>query len=105
VDGAVVVRLAGELDLSAVGLDSLLLGVVESGFTASIVLDMAKVEFIDAHSVGVIERAWAAAQARGRVLRVDGLHGLPARVFQILGLEPMLCTRAVSRSASGNADG
>jgi anti-sigma B factor antagonist len=89
-DGAVVVSLAGELDLAEVELEPLLLQMAESGPAATIVLDMSELAFIDAYGVGVIVNAWKAAKARGRVLRVDGVRGLPARVFRLVGLEPML---------------
>ena len=98
VDGAVVIHLAGELDLStAVELRRRLMRVAESGAAATIVLDMSDVRFIDAHSVGLIVTAWAAAKCRGRQLRVDGLHGMPARVFGLLGLEPLLARRTWGR--------
>jgi anti-sigma B factor antagonist len=93
-DGAVVVRLAGELDLStAAQLRQLLLNVVESGTATTVVLDMSDVRFIDAHSIGLIVGASKAAKVRGRVLQVDGLDGLPARLFRLVGLEPMLVRR------------
>ena len=102
-DGAVVVSLAGELDLAAVELEPLLLRLAESGPTPTIVLDMSELEFIDAYGVGVIVSAWRAAKARGRVLRVDGLHGLPARVFGLVGLEPMLAGRPAATFLKENA--
>jgi anti-anti-sigma factor len=102
-DGAVVVSLAGELDLAAVELEPLLLRLAESGPTATIVLDMSELDFIDAYGVGVIVSAWRAAKARGRVLRVDGLHGLPARVFRLVRLEPMSVAGAAATSLEGNA--
>ena len=89
-DGVVVVSLAGELDLAALELEPVLLGLAESDHAATIVLDLSQLEFIDACGVSVILSAWKAARARGHVLRVEGLHGLPARVFGLLGLEPML---------------
>jgi anti-anti-sigma factor len=76
-----------------VELEPLLLRIAESGPAATIVLDMSEVDFIDAHCVGVIVSAWRAAKGRGRVLRVDGLQGLPARVFRLMRLEPMLARR------------
>jgi anti-anti-sigma factor len=100
-DGVVVVSLAGELDLAAVELEPLLLRVVESGPATTIVLDMSELRFIDAYGVGVIVGAWKAAEARGRALRVDGLHGLPARVFRLLGLEPVLARRPCGEIAEG----
>ena len=101
-DGAVVVRLAGELDLStAAELRQLLLNVAESGSAATVVLDMSDVRFIDAHSIGLIVGASKAAKVRGRELQVDGLDGLAARVFRLVGLEPML----VRRTSGGDGVG
>ena len=89
-DGAVVVSLAGELDLAVMELEPLLLQVAESGPAATIVLDMSELDFIDAYGIGTIVNAWKVAKARGRVLRVEGLRGLPARVFRLTELEPLL---------------
>ncbi len=100
---AVVVCLAGELDIATVELEPLLLRVAESGPAATIVLDMSEVSFIDAYSIGVIVRAWAAAKARGRVLQVDGLRGLPARLFRLVGLEPLLVRRTCADTSEGTA--
>jgi anti-anti-sigma factor len=104
-DGAVVVCLAGELDVSTVELGPLLRGVVESGAAAMIVLDMSDVCFIDAYSIGLIVGAWKAAKARDRVLRVDGLRGLPARVFRLLELESILLRRPCGDVTEGMAGG
>lgn len=101
-DDAVVVSLAGELDVACVGLEPLLLRLAESGRAATIVVDMSELRFIDAHGVGVIVSAWKAAKARGRVLWVDGLHGLPARVFRLVGLEQVL-VRSPATTLKGNA--
>lgn len=97
-----VVSLAGELDLAAVELEPLLLQVAESGPAATIVLDMSDLDFIDAYGVGIILGAWKAAKARGRVLRVEGLHGLPARVFRLAELEPVLVRRPCGDDLKGN---
>lgn len=105
VDDAVVVSLAGELDVSAAELGPLLLRVAESGIAATIVLDLSEVSFIDAYGIGRIVDAWTAAKARGQVLQVDGLHGLPARVFRLVGLESMLVRRTCGDISEGNADG
>lgn len=100
-DDAVVVSLAGELDVASVELEPLLLRLAESGATATIVLDMSELDFIDAYGVGVIVSAWKAAKAHGRVLRVDGVHGLPARVFRLVGLEPLLVRRPCGDISEG----
>jgi anti-anti-sigma factor len=90
-----VVSVGGELDIGNVALfQSLLSGLVESGRAATIVLDMSRVEFIDACSIGVIvEAAGEAARRPGGVLRVAGLRGLPERVFELLGLESLVVCR------------
>ena len=96
VGDAVVIHLAGEMDLSTAAELRRLLEVVETDTAATIVLDMSEVSFIDAHSIGVILHAWTAAEVRGQVLQVDRLRGLPARVVRLLGLESTLCAGAGS---------
>ena len=106
VDDRVIVCLAGELDLStAAELRRRLMRVAKSGAAAWIVLDLSDVYFIDAHSTGLIVRAWAAARLRGREVRVDGLHGIPARVFGVLGVESILECRRWEADPGGNVDG
>ena len=87
VDGAVVVRLAGDLDLSTASQFGWQLRELTG---AAIVLDLSEVTFIDAHCVGLILRARDVAQTHGHELRVIGLHGIPARVFDMLGLAATL---------------
>ena len=103
VDDAVVIRLAGEMDLSTAAELRRLLEAVETDAAATIVLDMSKVSFIDAHSIGVILHASMAAEVRGQVLQVDGLRGLPARVVRLLGLESMFARS--SQTSEGNVGG
>jgi anti-anti-sigma factor len=104
-DDAAVVCLAGELDLATAAELRQLLKVAESGTAATVVLDMSDVRFIDAHSIGLIVGASKAAKVRGRVLQVDGLDGLPARVFRLVGLEPMLVRRtSVGDGVGAKAD-
>jgi anti-anti-sigma factor len=98
--------LAGELDLStAAEFRRRLMRVAETAAAATIVLDLSAVCFIDAHSTGLIVSAWAAAKFHGRELCVDGLHGIPARVFGLLGLEPTLARRTLEADPGGNVDG
>jgi anti-anti-sigma factor len=106
VEGTVVIHLVGELDLStAAALRSRLMSVAESGGTAAIVLDLSEVCFIDAGSIGLIATAWAVAKSRGRQLWVDGLHGIQAQIFGLLGLESMLLRRTSQDGAGGDAGG
>ncbi len=94
VGDVVEVRLAGELDLStATEFRKRLSRVAHSDAATTIVLDMSQVAFIDALSTGLIVGAHTAAESRGRRLQIDGLHGSPARVFQMLGLDWMRIRR------------
>ena len=80
-DGVTMVRLADDLDiLTASQFERRLRQIVD----VSIVLDLSAVTFIDAHCTGLIVRAWDAANTRGHELRVVGLHGVSARVFEVL---------------------
>ncbi|BFU45472.1 STAS domain-containing protein [Krasilnikovia sp. MM14-A1004] len=104
IDGGLLVEVAGELDLSTVPeLRRRLSTVTDSDAAATIVLDLSDVRFIDAQSTGLIICAWAAARARGRELCVDGLRGIPARVFGVLGVENTLTRRYAD--SEGSADG
>lgn len=101
-----VIYLAGDLDLAtAVELRQRLMSVAESSTAAEIVLDFSDVRFIDARSIGAILAAWQAATCRGRQLRVDGLHGISATIFDALGLEPILSRRKDSSDGGRDAGG
>ena len=94
-NGAVVVRLAGELDMATwAHLDELLTSAVSDG-SLMIMLDLSDVHYIDAHSIGLIVAACTAAKDRGRSLHVSGLHGMPKDLFHILGLQSLLATSSV----------
>jgi anti-anti-sigma factor len=104
VDGVDVIFLAGELDLATASeMQRRLMDAVETSDSATIVVDLSRVEFIDAHNVGVIMAAWDAARCRGRRLQVGGLHGIPALIFEVLGLE--LVVRRVEPGGGGRVAG
>jgi anti-sigma B factor antagonist len=83
-DGAVVLRLGGELDLyNAEEVRSALTAAIDSG-TLRIVVDMSQVEFVDSTALGVLLEARSKVGASGlflaapqaetrRTLRVSGL--------------------------------
>ncbi|WP_051807274.1 STAS domain-containing protein [Actinoplanes subtropicus] len=82
-----VISLVGELDMvTAPALRSRLMGAAATSTAPVIALDLSRVSFLDAQCAGIIASAWARARVRGQVLRVDGLHGTPKRVFELLGL-------------------
>lgn len=87
---AVTICLTGELDLATADRLRWQVMRVVCGAAATLVLDFSDVVLIDAHTVGVIVDARNAAESRGRLLIVEGLRGLPARVFALLGLESWL---------------
>jgi anti-anti-sigma factor len=106
VEGGVVVHVAGELDFAASAeLGQRLLNLVELDGAAVVVLDLSELRFIDAHCVGVIMAAWEAARCRGRRLEIDGLRGIPARVFDVLGLRTLLAAGMCEDTAGEDAHG
>jgi anti-anti-sigma factor len=81
----------GELDFDLAGeLERRLKDLVESTDGPAVLLDLTGVDFIDACCVGVILRARAHARGRHRELWVNGLRGVPAQVFDALGLRSTL---------------
>ncbi|MBO3742563.1 ANTAR domain-containing protein [Actinoplanes flavus] len=90
-----VIGLTGELDRDALPeLREWLLSAAAASTAATFVLDMSELEFIDAGCIRVVLAAHDAATSRGKRFRVEGLHGTPERVFEILGLMPGLVGRA-----------
>jgi anti-anti-sigma factor len=91
---AEMIFLVGELDLAAAPeLRRRLTSAVESSTATRITLDLSGVSFLDAGCAGVIVATAQVAADRGRQLRVDGLSGIAERVFDVLGLEPMVARR------------
>lgn len=80
------VHLAGELDLGARDelRDALVPGV------GALVVDLGDVTFIDSEAIGALLDGHAAATAAGTSLRLINANGLVWRVFEIIGMTPML---------------
>ncbi|MEV6844095.1 STAS domain-containing protein [Actinoplanes sp. NPDC051411] len=105
-DDTDVIFLVGELDLAAAPeLRRRLVGAVKSSTATRITLDLSGVSFLDAHCAGVIVAAAEAAADRGRTLRVDGLRGIAERVFDVLGLEPMVARRVMTGDGGSDSGG
>jgi anti-anti-sigma factor len=100
----VVLRFAGDLDLSTAAVVQAQLEAAQSRRVAAILLDLSDVNFIDAHSIGLIVAAWAYAKDHGRVLRVVGLHDMPARLFSMLGLDRLSGAPASDDDGGGDPD-
>jgi len=105
VDDTDVMILTGDLDLTtAEKLRPPLMGVAESGTAGMILLDLSSLRFIDAYSVRLIVAAWQAAQHRGAQLQVDGLNGIPATIFEVLGLDELLARTEATDGGRGTDD-
>ena len=90
-DGALVVTLAGELDLATAGdVESAVVGPVAGG--GHVVLDLRGLEFMDSSGVRVLVAAHAAAQESGGRLTIvrPQAGGAVSRVLEISGLEGVL---------------
>lgn len=97
VDGVDVVSLFGELDLTTgTRLRDVLVGVASSTTAGTIVVDLSRVDFIDGGSVGVIVQAATIAREEGRAFLVAGLHGLPEKVFRLVGPDYLAAGHGVS---------
>jgi anti-anti-sigma factor len=72
-----------------------LLGAAVSDGARRVMIDLSAVDYIDAHSIGLIVAAWTAAEDRGLSLRIDGMRGFPKDLFIILGLEALMATLGV----------
>jgi anti-sigma B factor antagonist len=84
-DGAVVVRLVGELDLyNADEVRDALLAAVESG-APRIIIDMADVEFIDSTALGVLVEVRSKIGREGLVLAAPRVE--TRRTLQVSGLD------------------
>jgi anti-sigma B factor antagonist len=86
----VVLRLAGELDLStAPYLSERIDEVVGDGRTA-IVIDLHDVTFCDSTGMSAFIRGHHLSSAAGGSLRLTGARGVVARVLKISGLDTLL---------------
>lgn len=98
-----VIRLTGELDRdAATDLQRWLTSITGSSTAATIVLDLSDLSFIDAGCIRVILTVCHDATSRGRHVVVDGLHGVPERVFHTLGLMPMFERRVETSDDVGD---
>ena len=91
---AVVVRFAGELDLSTV---AVFVEAVDDALDQQpkiIELDMADLSFIDSSGLGAYVTAFRRARAAGTDLRLGARSALVQRVFEISGVETALASES-----------
>jgi anti-anti-sigma factor len=83
--GCVVVRPAGEIDLSNTdALRGHLFSLVERGH---VVVDLSDVSFLDSTALGVLITVRKRAADRGTSVHLAGAHGTALRVLEITGLD------------------
>lgn len=82
-----VITARGELDLST---SETLRAALESGFTDEtprIAVDLTDVSFMDSSSLGVLVATLKRAREQGGELQLVGVHGSPAKVMELTGLD------------------
>ena len=97
-DGAVVLQLAGELDLSTVTIFVDALDDVLEHEATKVELDLSELSFMDSSGVGAYVTAYRKAQARGSQLRVGERSALVDRVLQLSGVEDALAQEAAEQN-------
>jgi anti-sigma B factor antagonist len=86
-DGHIVLRLSGELDMSAKWLfQERLTDVIEANDDDGILVDLAGVSFIDSTALAVLIRAHQQLDAAGRKLLIARPSRPVVRVFEVAGL-------------------
>ena len=89
-DGGVVLEAIGELDLACRGLLEAELHRAETGPARSIVLDLAKLEFIDSSGIRILLNAARRSRADGRRLVIRSAHDHVSRTFERSGVMELL---------------
>lgn len=82
-----VIAARGELDLSS---SDSLRSVLDAGLadgTPRIAVDLTEVSFMDSSSLGVLVAGLKRARDQGGEIRLVGVHGSPAKVIELTGLD------------------
>ena len=85
-DGVATVMLEGELDIATAPLLDATLADVERNGTGTVLLDLARVQFIDSTGLRSLLSARQRAEAAGRKLRLANLTVDVERVFDVTGV-------------------
>ncbi len=87
----VVVDPAGEVDMLTAGqLREALAKAVRTAGTGPVVVDLARVSFLDSSGVQALVDGYHSAMVAGGTLTVRGARGTVARVLEIVGVDRML---------------
>jgi anti-sigma B factor antagonist len=88
-DGVSTVALEGELDIATAPMLDATLADLERNGTATLLLDMARVRFIDSTGLRSLLSARSRAEASGQKLRLANLTVDVERVFDVTGVRRM----------------
>jgi anti-sigma B factor antagonist len=107
-NGASIVALAGELDLSTIGRMQATL-FEQLGQRPAVVVDLSRLSFIDSTGIGILIKGFRSCSNGTRMHVVIGRGSQIERVFRIAGLDlalPLFYERddALGALASGSAD-
>jgi anti-sigma B factor antagonist len=90
-DGVVVVRVAGEVDLTvSAALERTLLDASAATGVRTVIVDLEDLRFLDSSGVHALVKAYLASRSAGRTYTVRGASGVVARVLQITGVADAL---------------
>jgi anti-anti-sigma factor len=90
-DGVVVVRVAGEVDLTVTGvLEQALLDAPKVGAAHAVVVDLDELRFLDSSGVHALVKGYLAARDAGLPYTVRNANGVVARVLEITGVADTL---------------
>jgi anti-anti-sigma factor len=82
------VRLAGDLDIATRDdLRDALLGVIEAGECALLLVDLRQVRFIDSEALSALIEGYLAAERAGVAFRLVEARGIVERVLTVVGLD------------------
>ncbi|MEX2556866.1 MAG: STAS domain-containing protein [Actinomycetota bacterium] len=94
-NGVAVISFEGDIDIASVDRLEEELVAVERNETIGIVLDFARLEFIDSTGLHWIDRAHRRAALAGRILAVSNDSSAIKRTFELVGMGSLLNTQAV----------
>jgi len=86
-DGMVVVRVAGEIDMAVDALlENVLCGAANDDGARHVIVDMARVEFLDSSGIHALVRGYRAATETGATFAIRNAGSMVLRVLRITGV-------------------
>jgi anti-anti-sigma factor len=90
-DGAMVVKVAGEVDVTvSAELERMLLAAATAAGARGVVVDLAAVPFLDSSGVHALVKGYLATRDAGLPYTVRGATGMVARVLEVTGVADAL---------------